>query len=122
MVKATHKPPSRLRYENNNPTISFRVSREVYDKLKAHLARRDVSFANFVKESLGVQQTQIPDVGKIKQAAWNEGYRKAKATYEICLSCSICQQPITVRSNSQMHKAIIDHLEGLWSHGNCHED
>jgi hypothetical protein len=122
MVKGRHKPPSRIRYEQNNPTISFRVSREVHDKLKDHLARRHVSFADFVKESLGVQQIQIPDVGKIKQAAWNEGYRKAKATYEICLSCSECQQPISIKPNSRFHQEIIDHLEGLWHHTTCREE
>ena len=34
MVKDRHKPPSRIRYEQNNPTISFRVSRKVHDKLR----------------------------------------------------------------------------------------
>ena len=122
MVKGSHKPPSRIKYEQNNPTISFRVSREVHDKLKDHLAKRHVSFADFVKESLGVQQIQIPDVGKIKQAAWNQGYRKAKATYEIYLSCGECQQPISIKPNSDIHRAIIDHLEGLWSHTTCLEE
>ena len=121
MVKGRHKPPSRIRYEQNNPTISFRVSREVHDKLKDHLAKRGVSFADFVKESLGVQQIQMPDVGKIKQAAWNEGYRKAKATYEICLSCSECQQPISIKPNSRLHEEIIDQFEGLWFHTTCRE-
>ncbi len=122
MVKGKHKPPSRKRYEQNNPTISFRVSREVHDKLKDHLARRHVSFADFVKESLGVQQLQIPDVGKIRKAAWNEGYSKAKANYEICLSCSECQQPISIKPNSDLHRAIRDQLEGLWFHTTCREE
>ena len=121
MVKGRHKPPSRIRYEQNNPTISFRVSREVHDKLKDHLAKRHVSFADFVKESLGVQQIQIPDVGKIKQAARTEGYNKAKKEYIICIRCSECQQPMAVLPNSDMHKAIIDHLEGLWFHTRCQE-
>ena len=122
MVKGRHKPPSRKRYEQNNPTISFRVSREVHDKLKDHLARRRVSFADFVKESLGVQQIQIPDVGKIKQAALTEGYNKAKKEYRICIRCSECQQPISIKPNSDLHRAIIDQLEGLWFHTTCREE
>ena len=121
MVKDSHKPPSRIRYEQSHPTISFRVSRETHDKLKEHLIRRRVSFADFVKESLGIQQLKIPDIGKIKETNWIQGYNKAMEKYEITIRCHRCRQPMTVTPNSPLHQTIMDYIEGAWSHTNCEE-
>lgn len=34
MATKRHVPPSRSRYEKQNPTVSIRVPREMYDRLK----------------------------------------------------------------------------------------
>lgn len=121
MVKDSHKPPSRIRYEQSHPTISFRVSRETYDKLKEHLTRRRVSFADFVKESLGTQKLKIPDIEKIKETNWIQGYNKAMESYEITIRCHRCGQPMTVTPNSRLHQVFREYIEGSWSHTKCQE-
>ena len=68
MVKATHKPPARIRYEQSHPTVSFRLSKDVYDLLKQRLEDLGgVSFADFVKDSLGLLQLKMPDIEEIKE-------------------------------------------------------
>ncbi len=55
MVKTnkSKKPPSRKRYEEEHPTISFRLDRESRKNLKEHLN------ADFVKDSLGREKSMI---------------------------------------------------------------
>ena len=44
--------PSRARYEEANPTMSFRLPREIRDRLVAHLKALGQSFAGWVKDHL----------------------------------------------------------------------
>jgi len=51
MVKATHTPPARVRYEQSHRTVSCRLDKDTYDLLKQRLEDLGgVSFADFVKD------------------------------------------------------------------------
>jgi len=69
-VKGTHKPPARIRYEQSHPTVSCRLDKDTHDLLKQRLEDLGgVSFAYFVKDSLGLLQLKIPDIREIKEKA-----------------------------------------------------
>ncbi len=51
-----------------------------------------VSFADFVKDSLGLLQLKMPDVEEIKEKAWDEGYNEAKKDYRIWYFCAVCRE------------------------------
>ncbi len=57
--KFNRKKPSRKRYEEEHPTISFRLDREIYDRFKQHLAGTECSFADFIKDSLGREESMV---------------------------------------------------------------
>jgi hypothetical protein len=61
MAKAnkSKKPPSRKRYEEKHPTISFRLDGETHEHLKEHLESIGCSFADFVKDYLGREKSMI---------------------------------------------------------------
>jgi len=100
MAKSKHRPPSRVRYELNNPTVSFRVSRELHERLKEELARRQISFADLVKESLGVQ-----------------------AKYEMRFPCAICGKFFTVYPDTESYRKIAKILNDRgWAHTKCREE
>ena len=122
MVKATRKPPARVRYEQSHPTVSFRLSRDVYELLKQRLEDLGgVSFADFVKDSLGLLQLKIPDIEEIKETAWNEGYDEAEKEYQIWYFCAVCRERIDMEPNSDSHKAMIGYMrEHGWGHASCH--
>ena len=122
MVKGSHKPPSRIRYEQSHPVSSCRLDKKTHDLLQKRLDDAGLSFAQFVKSQLGVLELKMPAVKMIERKAYQKGYVKATHEYQIQLECHKCGEPMTVIPNSQMHEAIIGHLEGLWSHKNCHED
>ena len=42
-------PPSRIKYENNHPTVSCRVSKEIYDRLTESKKLDGKSFADILK-------------------------------------------------------------------------
>ncbi len=127
MVKASHKPPARIRYEQSHPTVSCRLSKDTYDLLKQRLEDLgEVSFADFVKDSLGVLQLKIPDTKEIKKKARSagnsQGYNKAKNEYEIWYYCNVCGGQITIKPNEGAHKEIIGYLKSRgWGHNNCHQ-
>jgi hypothetical protein len=122
MVKGNHKPPSRVRYEKGHPTMSCRLDKDTRALLKQRLEDLGgLSFADFVKDSLGLLQLKMPDVGEIKETAWGEGYDQAMNDYQIWYYCAVCGKRIDVDPNSDSHKAIIGYMkERGWAHASCH--
>ena len=117
MVKDSHKPPSRIRYEQEHPVISARISTDLYELLKEYLASRKESLADFIRESLGVQK---PLIEKIEQAAWDKAYDRAVKDYEVWYYCAGCGKKITISPNGASHKAVIEYMkEHGWGHRNC---
>jgi len=118
MVKATHKPPAQVRYEQSHPTVSCRLDRDTYTLLKQRLEDLGgVSFADFVKDSLGLLQLKMPDI----ETAWNEGYARAIEDYQVWYYCAVCGKRIDMVPNSDSHKAMIGYMkEHGWGHKSCH--
>lgn len=57
--KPRKKPPSRKRYEEEHPTISFRSDKQTYKLLKEHLGATGCSIADFVKDALGREKSMV---------------------------------------------------------------
>ena len=119
MAKTTHKPPSRTRYEQSHPTVSFRVDQNTYDLLKQRLDDLGVSFAGFVKESLGLIHA---DINQVKRAARDEGYAQALKDCQIWYFCNVCGKRIDMKANGDGHKAMIRYMkDNGWGHDSCHQ-
>ncbi len=122
MVKATRKPPARIKYEQSHPTVSCRLDRDTYDLLKQRLEDLGgVSFADFVKDSLGLLELKMPNIEEIKDKAWNEGYDQAEKDWQIWYFCAVCRERIDMSPNDNDHKAMIAYMkEHGWGHASCH--
>jgi predicted DNA-binding protein len=57
--KQAKKKPSRVAYEESHPTISFRLDKETHHRLKEHLKATGCSFADFVKDALGREESMV---------------------------------------------------------------
>jgi len=80
-----------------------------------------ISFADFVKDSLGLLQLKIPDVEEIKYRAYDEGYDQAIKNHQIWYFCAECGEQIVMRPNGESHKAMIGYMEEHgWGHQSCH--
>ena len=122
--KAAHKPPARIRYEQSHPIVSCRLSKDEYDLLKQRLDDLGgVSFADFVRDSLGLLELRVPETSEIKVRARMAGYEQGKAEHQIWYRCAVCGQRIDVKPNSEPHKAMIDLMKGAgWGHSRCHQE
>ena len=119
MRKATHKPPSRIKYDQSHPIVSCRLRKDIHTLLKQRLEDQGVSFADFVKEQLG-QQVKMPNIKEIKQKATEEGYEEATQKWQIVYPCAVCGKPIVMTPNSEDHKAMQGFMKQQgWRHGNC---
>jgi len=121
-TKAAHKPPARVRYEQSHPTVSCRLSKDEYDLLKQRLDDLGgVSFADFVKDSLGLLQLKIPETREIKEKARRAGYDQGKKDHQIWYLCAKCGKRIDMSPNGNGHKAMVSYMrEHGWGHGECH--
>lgn len=119
------KAPSRVRYEQAHPTVSCRVPREVYEKLRAVMDGEDKSFADILKIGLGILEVRVRDEGDIRKKAhtdgYREGYAEAERHYKVNYPCNVCGETLTV-TNGDEKEAIKEYMqEHGWGHRACHE-
>lgn len=104
MVKRKrHKAPSRIRYEQSHPVISFRTSQDLYDEFKALLNRRNQSAAEFFRDALDKQQDAF-SLGKL-----------------VTIPCSICGEPMELNVASPEIKNTLKEVFSKWCHIWCKE-
>jgi predicted CopG family antitoxin len=121
--KRRRNPPSRKRYEQSNPTISCRVSRQVYDRLQEIKKAEGKSMADILKVGLGLFEVKRRDEKTIRQEAYDEGWEKgindAEALYAVTYRCSNCRKEMVVHTKEEK-KAIREYMhEHGWCHGDC---
>ncbi len=84
---ATHKTPSRIRYEKANPVIAIRVNHETKERLELLSIRSGKSLGSLIRENLDVQEASIGE-------AYKNGYKEAKMRYCVTFACSVCGSKI----------------------------
>ena len=119
------KAPSRARYEQAHPTVSCRIPREVYDRLRAVKEADGRSFADILKMGLGIIEVGVKEEGEIRKQAHTKGYKKgyadAERIYKVTYPCNVCRKTLTVTSTAEK-EAIRKYMqEDGWGHGECHE-
>lgn len=122
-TKSARKPPARARYEQSHPVVSCRLSRDQYELLKQRLDDLGgVSFADFVKDALGIIKRDMGDVKRIRETAYTAGYERGKQEHQIWYRCAVCGQRLDVVPKSEPHKAIVGLMKQAgWGHASCHQ-
>jgi hypothetical protein len=123
------KYPSQIRYEENNPTITFRITKAEKELIEVLAKDAGKSISTLVRMALLDVQKEFTealcemwdkgeDDGFDKGNKW--GYQKAKQEYEITYPCSICGELISFKPNSDCHKDVMQFLkENGWRHSAC---
>jgi len=121
--RSAHRPPARVRYEESHPVVSCRLSKDEYDLLKQRLEDLGgVSFADFLKDALGVIKVDMGNVNRIREVAHEAGYEQGKKDHRIWYPCHVCRRPMYVTPRDESHKAIVRLLrKERWGHGACHQ-
>ena len=123
MVKRTNKAPSRRKYEEANPVLSFRVPRKIYEELRMVKGSTGESRTKVLMAGLGLYKVKIKTEKEIWQKAYDQGVEKGRQEVWDLLAvnypCSICGKEITVHTEEEK-KAIRKFMtESGWHHGDC---
>jgi hypothetical protein len=125
MTKAKRKAPSRVKYEQAHPTVSCRVSREVYDRLRAATEAKGMSFADALKVGLGLIEVQVATESKVRwqghDVGYKKGYSEAEQLYKVTYPCNVCKKTLTVTSVGEKEDIKKYMQEQGWGHGECHK-
>lgn len=116
-------PPSRVRYEQSHPTVSCRVSKEMYDRLTLAKQAEGKSFAAILKLGLGIIEEGVKKQVEVRKKGWNEGYKKGYADamnrYKVTYHCAKCGQLMEVQHPNEK-QAIDEYMkEKGWFHSEC---
>jgi hypothetical protein len=123
--KKKKKTPSRIKYEQAHPTISFRASKGLYDRLRVAREKERRSNTDIMEIGLGLIEVKIGTEEKIWRKAcdkgWEDGANAAEALYAISYPCSNCGKEIVVTTDEEK-KAIKGYMhEHGWCHGDCND-
>ncbi len=132
--KSNPKPPSRVRYEQENPTISFRLPKELHEELRQLLRDSNRSFADLAR---GLLEAQKPDWSRAHERGyedgfgegWQEGlkkgyavgYDKAKKLYRVTYKCAICGEELEIDTPKEKSAAARYLRNDNWGHADCHK-
>jgi hypothetical protein len=115
--KKKRKSPSREKYDNENPTVSARVTEGTRDRLRIVLAKLGMSLADALKVLAGDLEVKTRPIDEARQA----GYEEAKNRYLVTYPCSICGNLIPIKSPKAKEAASRYMVEHGWGHAKCHE-
>jgi len=121
MTKELRKPPSRIKYEQTHPTVSCRVPRGVYEKLRIATDKEGKSFADILKIGLGIVESRAKKEEEVRKAAradgYEKGYAEAMRCYLVSFPCSVCGEEIEV-VDEETKQAVRQYMqEHGWQHG-----
>ncbi len=119
------KSPSRIKYEQNNPVISFRATKEIRDRTDVVRKTEAKNNAAIFKVGLGILEVKVRAEKEIKEEAYQEGiedgYDCAQELYAVSYPCCVCKKTIEVESKEEK-EAIAEYMtERGWGHSECIE-
>ncbi len=100
------KPPSRVRYEANHPTVSFRVTKAEYAGLQAMRRKTGLSLGETARRVLGLRKKEVDE-------AYHGGYRAGYGRFD--LPCKVCGKPMNFDLKSEADAAAAAALRGAFS-------
>ena len=112
MSSKAYKPPSRERYEQKNPTVSVRVTRELYNELLKLRQTAGESLGDILREALNVQT-------ELYKKAYNKGYNDARKKYKVIYRCSKCGKIMAVTSDNAKTAIAQYMVTSGWGHSHC---
>ena len=115
MNKIKHKPPSRIKYEKNNPVFSLRMPKEWHEEMEVLLENTNQSRKDFLAVSLGKQTTNYERLkNKWDDEGFNRGYQNGHSEgvaegmnkCTIKCYCYVCGREVDIAPNSDAWKSI----------------
>ena len=122
-MRKSKRSPSRIKYEETHRTFSFRVSKELYDRLEAVKKAESLSNTDIVTAGLGLYKVKVKAEEEVRREAYDKGWEKgneeASNLYAVTYPCSKCRKEMTVTTDEEK-KAIREFMVANgWQHCDC---
>lgn len=91
------KPPSRKRYERENPTVSFRISRDKADKLDELVDGLETTKKDWFESIIGDEDGRF-------SAVFEQGFTKGQKEAAVSIPCWICGEPVTLDTDGRKER------------------
>ena len=110
-----HVPPSRIRYEQSHPTVTFRISTELRTRLERLEEKTGKSCSQLLKEGLGLIEREV---GQPYDQGWCEGYAEALGLFDV--PCARCGEPLVLdgRGDGRVRNRLLEVFR-QWQHVEC---
>jgi flagellar biosynthesis/type III secretory pathway protein FliH len=128
MVKKKHLPPSRIKYEQNNPNVSFRIEKNLFDKIYYYLDKEKITIQEFIESTLKkqIEKYEIAYNNGYKtgyeegnKKGEDQGYNNGMNGCAIGVKCGRCSKLVYIKPNSKNHQMTINLVQGYISHDKC---
>ena len=130
------KFPSQIKYEQNNPTITFRMKKHEKELIQGMADNSGKSISELIRVALLNLEKDFSEVyddsdnkgynrgfneGQIEgyENGHDQGYKKGKSDWVIWVYCYNCWKPLFIKPDSEDHKILIDTMKGWLSHSKC---
>ena len=121
--KGKKRTPSRIRYEQSHPTVSWRVSKELYDRLQAVKEAEGKSYTDVLKVGLGLLEVKVSEEEEARsrgyEEGFEEGYEEAESLYKVTYPCKVCRKTMEVTSVKEKEAIRRYMLKHGWRHADC---
>ena len=124
------KYPSQIRYEKNNPTITFRMSKEEKERIEQMAVVAHTSVSDLVRMALFKLEKELTDMYQDayddgfesgKQEGFNEGKTEGANEWAIWVECWVCHEPVWIEPDSNHHQTIQRRTENYIAHPECNK-
>ncbi|MFC2059598.1 hypothetical protein ACFLTZ_00695 [Chloroflexota bacterium] len=93
-MKGKNKPPSGIRYEQENPTVSFRTDRNTYNRLQHIRDSQGISYGDVMRTGLDILEPKIITAEESWDKGFENGFQKgwdnAEITCTVAYRCHVC--------------------------------
>ena len=124
MLKSKKKrTPSRVKYEQSRPTLSFRIYKDLDERIREVKKAEGMSNTNIVEAGVGLFEVKVRKEKEVRDQAYDEGYdegsRDAEGLYKVTYPCKICGKTIEVMRVKEKEAIKGYMLEHGWGHAEC---
>ena len=117
------KTPSRVKYEQSRPTFSFRIYKDLDERIREVKKAEGMSNTNIVEAGVGLFEVKVRKEKEVRTQAYDEGYgegyRDAEELYKVTYPCKICRRTLVVTSAKEKGAIKRYMLEHGWGHADC---
>jgi hypothetical protein len=123
MPRVQRRTPSRLKYEENHPTVSFRISKALHDRLDLVKKAEGKSTTDVLKVGLGLLEVKVANENEARRQGlkrgYAQGYQEAASRYKVTFPCRVCRKTMEVTEPKEKEAIKGYMLEHGWEHAQC---